>query len=252
MTTQILSDTLLKNPLPDTPFLPDLSTGFMLSFKSDDIGVSNGSAVDNWIASGPGNINMRTLNSTTSSPNDGSSMNFPTYGVGAGPGGHSAVVFDGTSRLATVGVNTIVNQPLTMAVVFKYDPDWLKLSARIIGGIVGAQSNIITPSGTSGQLLLNGGTQVSTGIRTADWLIAIVVFNGANSKWKFNDGNIVTGNTGSNPQRGMTIGASNGLLAAVDAPGAKMSLTELTFYNRALGNDDIIQLHQVLKTTYGL
>lgn len=249
MTTQLFSNTVLKNPLPNTPRLPDLESGKIFSLDADSLGLDDGAIVDNWIASGTANINMRTFNSTTSSPGDGSVMNFPVYSKNYGPNGRSTVVFDGGARLANVGVSLETPQPLTVSLVFQYDPTWIKVSSRIIGGIITNKFNTIQMS-SQGVLTLNGGNTVATSFKSADWIRLTVVYDGKNSKWLINDGNIASGDLGINPQRGFTIGAFNGLLDATALPGAKMKLTRWDIYNRALTSDDMKQLHYLLGKEY--
>lgn len=250
----IYGNKTLSNPSFGAKKVPDILSGHLLTFDAASLvgEFGNGDAVNNWIASGDADLSMRTLASTTSTPGDGSTMNFPTFDPTGGPNGYPAVIFDGTARLVNFGAWVEYAQPITMSLIFKYDVDVLTSAARIIGGIVTDKFNSITPSNTSGQLLLSGGIQVSTGIRTPGWINAIIVFNGASSKWKFNSGGIVNGNTGMNPQRGFTLGANNSVLAAVDTPGAKMTLCELTMYNRALNDDDINELYDVKKAKYGV
>lgn len=249
----IYGNKTLTNPPFGARKIPDIASNHLLTFDAADLigSFANGEAVNNWVAVGDADLSMRTLASTTSVPGDGSSMNFPVFSLNTGPNNLPAVVFDGTSRLVNFGAYTEYAQPITMSLVFKYDINNPPSGSRIVGGIIIGKFNSIQPSSTSGQLLINGGVQVSTGIRTPGWIHAIIVFDGINSKWKFNSGGIVGGNVGANPQRGFTLGASNGILDAASAPGARMALCELSMYSRAFNDDDINELYEAKKEKYG-
>lgn len=102
MTLVISASSALKNPLPDTPSIPDITSDLYFDFNAADLALADGATVNNWVGQGSAPIANRTLNTHNSI----SSWAFPTFDADGGPGGTPTVRFNGTNqRLRTTDAN---------------------------------------------------------------------------------------------------------------------------------------------------
>ena len=105
---------VLSNPLPDTPTIPDVQSNIIYELDAASLAaLTDGAAVDTWLANGPAPIVNRTFNFQYTG------WGKPKFSRAGGPGGNPAVLFDGTQQIGNGAGTVAVAQSMTYAMVVK-------------------------------------------------------------------------------------------------------------------------------------
>jgi len=181
MSLLLRSNSILTNPDPSVPVIPDLTAGLQWTLDASTLGLANGADVSTWVASGVAAEINRTYRSATAA-----NSNAPKYSTTGGPGGKPCVTFDGYSGFIT-DVLPAFATPVSFLMTVRIDqsnrPSFTQ--DRIL--TFGATGGVFRTDSQNGRIraVASGATIASSEVLTyGEWYQAIVVFNGAQSRLK--------------------------------------------------------------------
>jgi hypothetical protein len=198
--------------------------------KPDTLALADGAAVATWTDQGPG----------------GNHATQPT------PANRPVLKTNIQNGLPILRFVTASSQYLTTAAFVDAVPNTVFLVAKVVST---GQGQIMDGSGVSNrhmvtceaQFKYNAGTQIAWGVGDTNWHILEVVFGTAGSYTV--DGVLgSSGNVGTNPPQGLTIG---GLFPAATAFGS-FDLGDVLFYNADIGLNNRAAMRHSLAVRWGI
>ncbi len=250
MTYVIKADGTLTNPLPDTPVIPDLSTGFYFRFKASDLSLANGATVESWVGQGPAPAANRTLNAATNA-----NWAKPVFSATGGPNGGPTVAFNGTNQhLRTTDAQvTPYSGPLTIAMVCSgVTNDTGANNARYFGSTATGQLTM-QPSAAGNVYCFVAGQDIFSHPNPGDHFIVVASLSSATLIGALSSVAAVTSvaaPAGFQPSfTGFGIGGS--FSATPDNP-LNGTMTDIWGFTRALGVGDVNAIIAQLQSEYSL
>ena len=165
----------------------------------------------------------------------------PTWGSVA-----QEIIFD-ESNLRYIGSSGEFNQPLSVFLV-------MKRITHINGGRFfcgeGPSGSIYQASTSTSIIAWSGDTLIHSGGVGDDYIIVRVVFNGANSYIRINDGLKSEGNLGSNSLNNRITLGSNGATSAFDY--SNVAYKEAIIWNGVISDEDSDIIHNYLVTQHSI
>lgn len=250
MTYVIKADGNLTNPLPDTPVIPDLSTGFYFRFKASDLTLTNGATVESWVGQGPAPAANRTLNAATNT-----NWSKPVYSATGGPNGSPTLLFNGSNQhLRTTDAQvTAYTGPLTIAMVCSgVTNDTGTNNARFFGSTAAGQLTI-QPSAAGNVYSFVSGQDIFSHPNPGGHFIVVASLSSASLIGALSSVSAVTSvaaPVGFLPSfTGFGIGGS--FSATPDNP-LNGTVTDIWGFTRALGVGDVNAIVAQLRAEYNL
>lgn len=235
----------MTNPLPDTPFFPDIESDLYFDFDAKSIDLQNGETVSSWAGSGPAPIGNRTLNTAQSV----STYTLPTFSTTAGPGGTPAVAFNGVNqRIRTTDSSVIPHAgEFTIALVGRGAPGVDVTTGRIYSSSFDAiylntAGNIVVQQDNKTYLTRPNPGSHFVAIISASGSRLLTMISGMAAPAEVN----VTNPAG---YSGFGLGASG---AAVLGSQIQGSVSRVTAFTRALTAVDVTALMQAYRNEYGI
>lgn len=235
----------ITNPLPDTPYIPDIETDLYFDFDARDIDLPNGATVSNWVGLGPAPIGNRTLDTAQST----SVWTLPTFSTTGGPGGTPAVEFDGINqRIRTTTANVIPHSgAFTVALVGRGSPGQGVTSGRIYSSLFDAiflntAGNIIVQQDNKTYLTRPNPDSHFVAIISASGSRLLTMLSGMISPTEVNVANPAG-------YRGFGLGGSGSAVLGDQIEG---SVSRVTAFTRALSESDVVALMQKYMSEYGI
>lgn len=222
------------------PWSPDDVAGLVASFDADNIvAQADGSPVTTWAdrATVPHNLTVPAT------------FTAPTLELGE-LNGHDVVRFDGLTTKLKSATFTL-NQPMTRFVVGKNNNGALSQNTAMIDGFVTNSAFFgVGPSPTDWYSYANSGATIAGPEGTADTVphIGVSVLSGAASNTRIDGGAGTTGDAGSDPAAGVTIGGA-GNSSASPLSG---DISRVLVYDRVLTLQEINRIGEYLADRYGL
>lgn len=230
----------LLAPLPGTPSIPDITSNIYWELDAASLSaLSSNAPIDSWVATGDAPGVNRTYNFQYSG------WGKPTFSPNGGPGGFSAVMFNGSQQIANGAGTVAQTEPMTYVMVCKTTV-FANNQARIF-----SDTNhwvIPTPSGYSLNATGSSGTVLSSN-STTEWVVIVARFDGANSMFKIGTGPTITANFPVNNTGRNLIGGNGATLASAGLIGG---VAFVRAYTRSLNASDIDALSLSISRKYGI
>lgn len=238
----------LTAPLPNTPTIPDLARGLLLSFDANKMGYNDADPVISWKNAGGSWGSLADLTQA--------STKRPVFAKSGISTGNSSVRFSlaNATFLRTSSGQAItprVNTPISVSVLVKFTSDPGSTVQNIFSGRTGAAGAYVYARRTaSGTISIGAGgvdqlVSVAT-VPVGKWVVITCVFDGANSKVTVDKAQL-KGTTASAYWDGIVLGANGSEVNNMDGELAAMKA-----YSRALSDSEIILIRDDLLAAHGL
>lgn len=237
----------LSSPIAGTPVVPDLTRGVVLEYSAEQLLLADAANVSQWFSMGGSWGSSANLMYASGTP--------PKFALNGFSAGHPTVNFSKAAANflktnSAVALSPVVNTPLTVSALVKFNPASDGFAATVFSGRTGDVGGYVyCRREVSGRISMGAGQNqeilgpiVSSGL----WLVITCIFDGDNSKLYIEKVK-TTGKCSSAYWDGVVLGAN-----AISSNNLDGEIAAVKAYSRALGDEEALMLRQAWLTERGV